>query len=271
VSAAVVGGAQVLSADERGQGEAAGAADGRDSKDSGVEALKTGGVYSFGFQRGCFLWCSLWGVLIAAFLCCVGSQGQDSTRLRQVNVDPLNKYAPIEVLSVSDGNKTIPNPFGPYQYFRFDDSSASWIANLSIRLQNQSPKEITAVEIAIEVPSWRTTASEPRYVITFHDGFLPSEALIDSDGGPIAEESSSPLNIPPGKASDLSLTASLPQWSSYASRKGSMDDVDLVVIRLRRIFFGDGTMWVTNTYEKPDPHRPGNYIPITAAEFAGTK
>lgn len=102
-------------------------------------------------------------------------------------------------------------------------------------------------------------------------GKLPLNALIDSNGNQIVEESRIAIDIKPGTQFALPLADAFSKLRGYPLRITSAEEVNSFWIRIRRVFFADGTMWVTNAYHKPDSLRPGSYSRMTPQEFGVPK
>jgi hypothetical protein len=207
---------------------------------------------------------------LTAVLIPIGAIAQGASAEHQINIEPLNKYAPVKVAAILYGKHTYPNPLGPHQVVRLEGGDTAWIANVSCAILNQSPKDITAIEAQIDIPDWQD-ASGAKKAIFFHVGKLPSNALIDSTGNQLAEESKITIDIKPGTQFALPLIDAFPKLRDYPLRTTSAEEVNSFWIRIRRVFFADGTMWVTNAYHKPDSSRPGVYNRITPQEFWAPK
>ena len=149
----------------------------------------------------------------------------------------------------------------------FEDSSPNWIGDLSITVENHSPKDIVAIEAMVYVPAWEKDVKHLRYFIRFHEGQFPEHALHLGDGTPIPEESSMTLSVKPGASVNVPLKQAPAKLSEVLGRSQPLPfppgSADSIWIQLERIFFADGTMWEFNTYLRPDPSSPARYVPIT--------
>lgn len=200
--------------------------------------------------------------LAAIFPTSLSSQSEQ----RQVEIEPLNRYAPVKITGIEVGSQSYPNPMGAHQDIHFSDANHEWISDVSVVVVNQSPKEITSVELMVEVPAWRGAGNEPRTSVLFHTGHLPEHARVDASGKTVEEQSDSVLKIPPEGATAISVHPSVPLLRSHPWRKSPIESLDGIVIGVRRVFFADGTMWVTNAYHKPSDAKPGLYERIMPEE-----
>ena len=193
-----------------------------------------------------------------------------------VDIASLNKYAPLQVVGLRDLSQSF--PITPSDHRTVDgsfanavvlrDSSADWIRNLSIIVENHSTKSISVIEAEMDVPSWQENPSRPHKFIVFHEGQLPEHARVDSSGESIAEQSSLTFLIKPGQSAAVPLRQAFAKLSRLApSQPGSLASIDRVWVRIQRVFFSDGTLWQGNSYLKPDDSSPGHYTRIMQGEF----
>jgi hypothetical protein len=201
------------------------------------------------------------------FLLLQASARQPSELTHNVNIEPLNKYAPVKVSSLEDLGTVYQNPLGPHQIIKVKDDTDLWINNLSLHILNQSEKPIVAIEFEVEVPEWRTSSAGPRHFIFFHVGHFPTAALLDAQGNPTHDDSNESLRIDGSATGLVTLNQAFEKLQAYPLRTTEVSEISSIWIRIRRVFFSDGTMWVTNQYHKPSPSTAGLYIPITSSEF----
>ena len=206
-------------------------------------------------------------ISIAAFSIRTEIIAQGIPAERHIQLEALNKYAPVEITAVVDHSVKYPNPLGVHQAITLTDKDDSWLANISLAILNQSIKHISAIEIQFDVPAWQSSPLEPKKIIFVCIGKLPSNAPRYSLEGQPESESQAPLDIKPGGEFMLPLASVFPLLRDYHLRTTPIGSVDNIWVRIRRVFFDDETMWVTNSYLKPDKSHPGVYARITREEF----
>lgn len=214
-------------------------------------------------------------VLISSFLAAsqldVYAQ-QSAPQQRQINVIPLNLYAPIQVLAINDAGRAYPLPRGANQSVSVNDGSSNWLVNMSFNVENHSSKDIVAVEAKVSIQAWETDPRRPQRFVRFHEGKLPDHALTFANGVPIAEESTLGFALKPGESRDISLKPAAEKLLKlFPSPPVPLASADSVWIQIERVFFSDGTAWAFNTYLKPDESSPGAYIRITPEEWRTAK
>jgi hypothetical protein len=218
-------------------------------------------------KRSAYLIASLIALILTPEL----AIAQNAPGMRQVRIEALNEYAPVKVTAVIDHGHTYPNPLGAHQTVTLTDSDASWVANVSLAILNQSTKHILAIEAQLDVPVWQDDPPSPRKSILFYVGKLPTIAPIYGTEKQMRGELQSPIDIKPESQYILPLTDGFPMLRDYPLRPTPIESVSEVWVRVRRVFFDDGTMWVTNAYMKPDESQPGAYKRISREEFSSPK
>jgi hypothetical protein len=208
-------------------------------------------------------------VIFSIILSSISSEivAQNVSPQRHIQIEPLNKYAPVKVAAVVHHGVSYQNPLGPHQEITLTDGDPSWFANVSLAILNQSSKPITAIEIQFDVPAWRTSSTEPKKLSLLCLGKLPDNAPRYGSEGQPENESQAQIDIRPGTQLTLPLARAFPLLKDYPLRTTEIEAVDSIWVRIRRVFFEDKTMWVTNSYLKPDKSQPGAYVRVSREEF----
>jgi hypothetical protein len=243
-----------------------------EGKKNSIHSIRTIGPHRYTTGQRFLLKSILVLMLVTIIFHQPGSFAQNASVERQVTLEPLNKYAPVKILSIGDKGKNYPNPFGAPQIISLEDDNGDWIHNLSVVILNQSPKHISAVEIQLDVPEWQDADWKTNHngnfkFIFFYLGQLPQHAPTYGNEKRDDEESQTTVDIPPGSVSRLPLTSGFKRLKEYRQRTSPVELVNGVWVRIRRIFFDDGTMWAFNAYLKPDNSTPNGYVQISVSEF----
>ena len=164
------------------------------------------------------------------------------------------KNEPIEFVSVeSDGE-----PIHPDEKFMRD---RDWLEHLTIGFKNVSDKPIIYVSIALVFPE--TGSTEPQIVHFLKYGVNPlSKMAPNSTVVRHNPEEKSELLLPNGSA-QVSLTAKdFVHLKEALAKRQPLSDLTQAEFQIMVVYFEDGTQWSAGTIARPDPDRPGKFIPI---------
>ena len=152
---------------------------------------------------------------------------------------------PITFTSIeSDGQRVEPG----VKFVRDGD----WLKDLTINFKNTSDKPIVYVSIVLVFP-------DPLFSHTLGFGVNP---LIKLKNLPV-ETSEKPAILPIGETASVKLSdGGFESLKKAVADKRPLSAIDEVNYRIMYIFFEDGTSWAAGNMLRPDPERPGEFLPI---------
>lgn len=189
------------------------------------------------------------------FLICIGlvvllaPSGYSQQKIRTVEQDKYKtKNTPITVsYELGDepflnGNKTA--------------AGSDWLRKLALNVRNGSQKTITFFHIELVIEKRGKMENNQAIVVRFPES---PEPILDSAGNPTGEFRR-PL-LMPGKSVKLKIGENQLQVLEILKIQG-VEDIDLVSIDIRYVYFEDGTRWMVGHEVRQDPNDKDNWIPV---------
>lgn len=173
---------------------------------------------------------------------------------KTVSLKPLGE--PIEIVDLRASGKRFNLVENPAQennrLKRFTMQDNNWFKDFAITFKNTFDKPITYVNIAATFPE--TRASGLIIIQTFKFGVSP-KANRSSDV---------PQILPPNQIGQIVLSPENYKilTARFAERGHTLSDLTLADLAVQTIAFADGTYWSGGGFYRPDPNRPGKYVPV---------
>jgi hypothetical protein len=147
--------------------------------------------------------------------------------------------------------------------------SGMWMRNVTLVLQNNSPKDLTKVTVALVfIDTGTGQTGSPYSVLTTSAGVFPKNAFLQRDGTNRQVPASAqgpPIDIAPGSNLELAMDPGADSTQSAAYARAPVSNVELDI---GTAFFSDGSKWVSGQYYVPAP-LPQVWKQVSAKEFSG--
>lgn len=156
------------------------------------------------------------------------------------------KNEPIEFIELKSNGKK----------FKLDEKLTQeddWLKDFTINFKNISDKPITYVSIIVNFPETRSNGLPMSHIIKF--GVHPDLPNKNNDElKMVAPNEIAQINLSPERYDILK--------AFLATRHHLLKDLTEANITIQSVFFTDGTNWFGGAISRPDPNRPGKYIPV---------
>lgn len=155
---------------------------------------------------------------------------------------------PIKIESLFRGNKRL-------EVDEKFEADSEWLKGLTLRIRNNSGRNITYLSLALEFPE--TIATGNLMMFPVHYGFNPVSTK------PTSAKVKAEVPILPDGSFDIVLgETEFGYLKKFVESRQSMDSLKRVDIRISMIHFSDGTGW-NGSWMKQDPENPRRWLPIS--------
>lgn len=155
------------------------------------------------------------------------------------------KNEPIEILEINSDSKKV-------EFQEKFIQEGDWLKDFTIKFKNISDKPIIYISTVISFPETDSTGKQMVYFLKY--GVNP---LVQSN---ISDES---VSLAANDTAELRLTAE--KFSKLkdflATRQHSLRNLSETHLTIMAVYFDDGTFWSSGTVFRPDPDKPGKFIP----------
>jgi hypothetical protein len=146
--------------------------------------------------------------------------------------------------------------------------SGMWMRNVTLVLQNSSPKDLIKVTVTLVFTDTGTgQTGSPYTVLATSAGVFPKNAFLQRDGTNRQVPASAqgpPIDIAPGSNLELAMDPGADSTQSAAYARAPISNVELDI---GTVFFSDGSKWVSGQYYVPAP-LPQVWKQVSAQEFS---
>ncbi len=172
---------------------------------------------------------------------------------------------PIHVSDFKEGN----DPVTPGVPIKGDED---WLKNISLVIKNESPKDITRVEVRLLLVDTGNGTSQRPFLggTEIEFGLLSEHDLYwHTTSGDRArpQNPGPPLLLPPGQERTVSFASQYDEIKEHVAAAHYPISTIQKVLLTYDIYFADGTAWLAGEYCRPDPAVHSHYLPISFSEF----
>lgn len=142
-----------------------------------------------------------------------------------------------------------------------------WIRNIKVIVENISPKNVIEAGITVQLPETGTGRPDSPILTTGTNlGKYPENAFLQRDGTSkkLHDYNPAPIDVPPGGKMTFALSENSDP-TQQAAYKISLQITEVEIL-LDTVYFGDGSIWRSQTFFVPKPP-PIVWEKITPEEF----
>ena len=177
------------------------------------------------------------------FLCVAAVVGTAQEKHRIVERTPFFNE-PLEFVEISGGGEAL-------ELDKAFSRGDEWLENFSIKIRNKHDKPIVYVSIALDFNETRSTGNGMTFPLSY--GIHPLTKA-KKEGEPA---------VPAGETVELKLTPQkYESLKKFLAERHRLADLTSVALRISMIIYEDGNGWSAGNFMRPNPSRPGAYIPI---------
>jgi hypothetical protein len=181
---------------------------------------------------------------------------------RTVRIEPSLPDDLLKVVRVTVANAEIK----PGVAFRANDD---WFGEITVVFKNISTKRILFVEGQLRFPE--TGDATPEHLAVMERivvGQRPDHAKRSSAAGRSFRDAPGPsILVDPGQEISLSTVDPIDHVRRMIETRQALATVTTCVVGINRLYFDDGTEWLSGLYLRADPSTPGRYVRISRREF----
>lgn len=192
--------------------------------------------------------------------------GQDPQQqpLRTVYLERVIHNEPTQPAAVKVGAVTVNEP--PFQLKVTAEAGEEWLRGVELTLRNMTNRTIVGAMFNLDFPDTER-AGRNRTAYGLRIGRYPERMVIrDGYSTPRPLPQLPPLNVPPKMTFTVMLGPDYSAMMQAVESSAPGTRVNSVWIRVRQVFFSDGSRW-NGGFEVPDPNDPQGYIRAVDEDF----
>lgn len=152
---------------------------------------------------------------------------------------------PIEFTKVESDQKTV-------KLNEKFDQEGDWLKGLTIKFKNISAQPIVYVSIVVDFPETESTGKLMLYFLNYGT-HLYAPAMPNDKKELLSPGSTAEVKL---SSKDYSIL------KNFLSQRHLLSDLTKANFRIMTVHFVNGTIWTAGTISRPDPDRPGKFIPV---------
>ena len=168
------------------------------------------------------------------------------------------KDEPIEVVGIETDGETV----------KLDESftrEGDWLNDLTFTVRNKSEKPIVEITLFLYFPeTWITGPVQGDFI---HFGVNPQMPKLAGNKPVWLRPDQKPQFLPPNKTGEIRL---LPEiytgLKNLVEMRHLLSSLTEAKYQIQSVYFDDGTYWFYGTNYRPDPERPGKFVPIPKSD-----